>query len=108
MSRSERLDLEIGEMKLRLCAEQQYRCACGCGWYVVADQCDLAHRIPQSKPNLKKYGEVVIHNRLNMGAVVAGSLSCNKKIELGKAHIAEQRELLERIYADMEDKNEVD
>lgn len=98
--------LRIGDLKLELCEAQDYECACGCGARVTADQCDLAHRIPQTQSNLKTYGKRILHHRLNLGAVPAGRLDCNKRIEIGRAHFAERQQLLYRIMEAIEHDSE--
>ena len=79
---TDRERLRIGDLKNELCEEQGFACACGCRAHVQADQCDLAHRVPETKRNLKQHGKAVIHHRLNLGAVPAGRLDCNKRVEI--------------------------
>ena len=61
----------------------------------------LAHRIKQSKYNLRKYGERIIHHPLNTGSTC--QLSCNAKLDLGvKDELI--NDLLKKIIADLEKK----
>jgi hypothetical protein len=57
-----------------------------------------AHRIPQTKRNIRVYGEQVIHHRLNLAP--ACSLECNSAASISN-HPEEQRELLAMIYEDL-------
>jgi hypothetical protein len=59
----------------------------------------LAHRIPQSRDMLKKYGARVIHNRLNL-ALVCG-LGCNDRMSISNHPIVE-RDLVSSICREME------
>jgi len=54
----------------------------------------LAHKIPQTKHNLRVHGESVIHHPLNM-ALVCG-LHCNDKVSISN-HPVEIADLVELI-----------
>ena len=51
-----------------------------CGTPLSWDTFQLAHRIPQRKHTLKKYGEEVIHHPLNLNAVCG--LRCNDAVSI--------------------------
>lgn len=94
---TDRERLRIGDMKLQLCEEQNHSCACGCKAHVQADSCDLAHRIPATAGNLATLGKSVIHHKLNVGAVPAGRLDCNKRVQIDNAHWEDRRGKLAEI-----------
>lgn len=87
---------QMQEQKRQIIDEQGGWCACGCGLPAV----DLAHVIPQTKPNLAKYGPEVIHHRLNLRAV-AHRQACNDAMSIGCKPWSEGR-LVERIRAALE------
>ncbi len=88
--------LEVKTKKLR---EQEGRCEV-CGKLMMFDECHLAHRIPQSKHNLKTYGKEVIHHELNLACVC--SLRCNSRVLRNLAtHPIEGKELIERIRKEL-------
>lgn len=75
---NERLGIEIAEMKARKAYEQGWRCPV-CGEPVgVADE--LAHRIPQRRWCLAKYGPTIIHHPDNLVLTHAGS--CNSAVSI--------------------------
>ena len=55
----------------------------------------LAHRINQSKKNIKKWGETAIHHPKNLVPVCG--LKCNSSVSIGN-HTVEQKKLLSEIY----------
>ena len=65
---------QVTETKLRLLNRRGSRCEV-CGKPVTLESCQLAHRIPKTKRNLKTYGAKVIHHDLNLAVVC--SLRCN-------------------------------
>jgi hypothetical protein len=72
-------------------------CKCEvCGAELHIGNCQLAHRIPSTKYNLKKYGKKVIHSTLNLATVCC--LKCNDAVLLSPAtHPLEAEELIRRI-----------
>ena len=80
--------------RARLYARSQGFCeACGKPLY---EGFQLAHVIPQTKHNLKKYGKEVIHHDLNLKVVC--SLKCNSAVLKNLAtHPVEGQELIEKI-----------
>ena len=63
----------------------------------------LAHRIPQTKGNLEKYGKAVIHHRLNLMPVCG--LACNAAVNI-EHKPQEKAELLKRLgYKEESDEN---
>lgn len=75
------------ETVLLLLNRQGGRCAV-CGKYLTPGTTELAHRIPQRKHFLKKYGERIIHHPLNLAAVCRGSSRCNNAVSIGNQPIA--------------------
>ena len=59
--------------------------------YINEFNCQLAHRIPKTKGNIKKYGAYIIHHDKNLK--LCCSLDCNVKV----ASPSEEREILEDI-----------
>ena len=74
---TEREMIHVSETKLRLLESRDNRCEV-CGKLIGPYETQLAHRIPQSKRNLKKYGKTIIHDTRNL-AVTCG-LECNAKV----------------------------
>lgn len=74
-----------------------------CGEPISFDDYQLAHRIPQRKYNLAKYGKRVIHHPLNL--VATCSLRCNTAVSLN-THTEEVRLLVESIEERLEADNE--
>ncbi len=60
-------------------AKAMYLCEV-CGRHLSKGQPQLAHRINQSKMNIKKYGKEIIHSPLNLAPTC--SLKCNAKVSL--------------------------
>lgn len=54
----------------------------------------LAHKIPQDKRNVKRWGKKVIHHPLNLKATC--SQSCNDRVSI-RNHPVAQMELIQRI-----------
>ena len=75
---TEREAFEMREKIDRVAEEQDWHCpVCG-GSLLITPQ--WAHRIPQTKANVKRYGKAVIHHRLN--GVVVCSLACNQAVSV--------------------------
>lgn len=72
MTTRERIALD--ELRIQIHARSGGRCEV-CGKPIAVTETQLAHRIPQSKMNLKKYGKEIIHHRMNLAATC--SLRCN-------------------------------
>ncbi len=73
------MNFEQSEKRLHLFLEMNWTCEV-CGSPIVLGIPQLAHRINQSKTNLKKYGKDIIHHKENLAVVC--SLKCNQKISL--------------------------
>jgi hypothetical protein len=74
----EELGIIIAETKLRKYTEQDGNCGhCGNELERPYDA-ELAHRIPQTKLNLKKFGKKVIHHDINL--VLVCSKRCNSGV----------------------------
>jgi len=86
-----------GEMKEQLFSD--YGWCCGiCKKSLLSGVPQLAHRIPQSKRNIKKYGKEVIHHKLNM--IPVESLECNAAASIAGDTIAIEL-LVNEIKADL-------
>jgi hypothetical protein len=58
-----------------------------------------AHRLPQTKINLKKYGKKVVHHNINLVSVC--SLECNKAVDIGTVNDSDKvTKMLVLILAD--------
>lgn len=75
MTQRERFKMQ--EQRLQLLIERGSRCEV-CGNHLTISNLQIAHRIPQSKANLKKYGKKIIHHPLNLATVC--SLKCNSAV----------------------------
>ena len=93
---------EIMEKKIYLLAKNGGRCEV-CHQPLALSDCQLAHRIPQTKYNLKTYGKTVLHHEYNLAAVC--SLGCNSAVLLSPAtHPIESKALIGRIQDDLKGK----
>ena len=91
-----RQSLEASELREQIFRDADYRCeVCGKSVYAYGTP-QLAHRIAQTKSNIKRYGIQVIHNRLNLAPVC--SLKCNDKCNIGNRP-EQVKELVEKINA---------
>ena len=98
----DRKSQDIMEMKLYLLAKQGGRCE-KCHQPLALSDCQLAHRIPQTKYNLKTYGKTVLHHEYNLAAVC--SLGCNSAVLLSPAtHPIESKALIGRIQKNIEER----
>jgi hypothetical protein len=89
---NERLGIEIAELKARKAYEQDWRCPV-CGEPVgLADE--LAHRIPQRKWCIAKYGPRIIHHRDNL--VLTHTGTCNDAVSISN-HPLEMERLAQSI-----------
>ncbi len=94
---------EIIEKKIYLLAKQGGRCE-NCHRPLALSDCQLAHRIPQTKYNLRTYGKTVLHHEYNLAAVC--SLRCNSAVLLSPAtHPIEAAELVTKIQMSLERKD---
>ena len=78
MNKKQREHEAAEEMKIQIYNEQDGFCAV-CGKPLGAVW-DVAHRIPNSKPNLNKWGKEIINHRLNLVGTCRGThqgISCN-------------------------------
>lgn len=104
---TERDVFNVSELKLQILRTAGNRCEV-CGAPIGPHNTQLAHRIPQSNANLKKYGPEIVHHRYNLAATC--SLECNGKVIVHGAeedHLVreikndlDQEELYDDIYAD--------
>jgi len=97
MSKAELTDSKIREMKFRIFSEQSGRCFF-CGEPVSITQIELAHRISQSKTNLKLWGEAVIHHRMNLRGTHPGR--CNSRVSMNPMSLEAER-LIHDIQRDL-------
>ena len=75
----ERTAEAIRGLKFRLFSEQSGLCF-SCGEPMAITEMELAHRISQSKTNLKLWGEAVIHHKMNLRGTHPGR--CNSRVSL--------------------------
>jgi len=98
----DRKSQEIMEKKIYLLAKNGGRCEV-CHQPLALSDCQLAHRIPQTKYNLKTYGKTVLHHEYNLAAVC--SLGCNSAVLLSPAtHPIEAKALIGRIKKNIEER----
>ena len=98
----DRKSQEIIEMKIYLLAKNGGQCEV-CHQPLALSDCQLAHRIPQTKYNLRAYGKNVMHHEYNLAAVC--SLGCNSAVLLSPAtHPIEAKALIGRIQDDLKGK----
>ena len=64
----------------------------------------LAHILPQTKPNLKKYGPEIIHHELNMK--LCCSLRCNSAVMIAPGKTALIDEHIEKIKQSIKGDND--
>ncbi|MCL2793603.1 MAG: hypothetical protein FWD87_11005 [Spirochaetaceae bacterium] len=90
--------LEISEQKEVAVMLQKYCFVCG---NHLGQAAQWAHRIPQTKANIKKWSKKVIHHKLNMRLVC--SIKCNSAVALNPAaNPVEATELVKKIREDLE------
>ena len=98
----DRKSQEIMEKKIYLLAKNGGRCEV-CHQPLALSDCQLAHRIPQTKYNLRTYGKTVLHHEYNLAAVC--SLGCNSAVLLSPAtHPIEAKALIGRIKKNIEER----
>jgi hypothetical protein len=90
---NERKRIEIAELKLEKYHAQGGVCPM-CGEPVTVDGGELAHRIPQRKWCIAKYGPRIIHHRDNL--VLTHTGSCNSAVSIGN-HPVECERLAQSI-----------
>ena len=75
----------LRELKLKKYGEQAGRCVVCNNDLASPMTAELAHHIPQTKRNLKKYGAEIIHHESNMSLVC--SKKCNSAVLIGEKPI---------------------
>ena len=96
---NERQSFKLYESRVRLFNRSGGKCEV-CGEPILFHECQLAHRIPQTKANLKLYGKTVIHHDLNIAVVC--SLACNSAVLINRAtRPVEADELLQKIHKEL-------
>jgi len=86
--------MDYREQKLYILNRDGWKCQYpGCN----KPACHLAHRIAQTKANIKKYGKDIIHNELNLVAVCE-NLAHNSHFNIGFNPV-ECKRLVEKIKA---------
>ena len=79
------MNYEIQEQRLEIFQRDHWTCQ-HCGKHLNHyNSPQLAHRIPQSKTNIKKYGKSVIHHPDNIKS--ACCLGCNASLSIGSNNI---------------------
>jgi len=79
------------EMRLEIFRQSGYTCEL-CGMPLTSGQPQLAHRIPKTITNLRRYGVAIIDHPLNLAPTC--SLRCNSA---AIRHNHEERDLVARI-----------
>ena len=101
---TEKQAFEIQENRLAIFQRDNWRCTV-CGEHIL--QTDkhpqLAHLIPKTKPNIKKYSGEVIHHKYNLKTVC--SLKCNSAVNIGHKPIL-INSLVKRIQNDLKGERE--
>jgi len=97
---TEREQLDYATQRIYLFLRAEGKCEV-CGRRINSETMQLAHRIPQTKRNLKKYGKEVIHHPKNLRATC--SLSCNSKVDI-RNHPVAQSNLLAEIEEEIDAK----
>ena len=95
---TDREKLDFAERKLEIYIGCEGICDV-CGKHTKFNDCQLAHRIPQTKYNLRTYGKEVIHHEKNLALVC--SLQCNGRVNIGHRPVAVKK-LVEGIYGGTE------
>ena len=96
---------KINETRLTVFKRDGWRCKrCGRRLAMEGITPQLAHRIPQRKYNIKKYGKEVIHHPMNLVAVC--SLNHNAYFDLG-VKSAEIEQLANKIRKVLDKDNEI-
>jgi len=94
--------LEANERREAIFSAAGYRCEV-CRMSVRRyGTAQLAHRIPSTVANLRKYGEVIIHHALNLAPTC--SLRCNAAVLIGGDPVS-CKALVVRILADIDSAN---
>lgn len=70
----------INDVRINKLIASNYKCEV-CGKIINEYNSQLAHIIPQTIPNIKKYGRSIIHHTENMKIVC--SLACNSTVNIG-------------------------
>ena len=87
------------EQKVMMLNQRGWKCEV-CGKPLTLDGCQIAHRLPQTKYNLKTYGKHIMHHQKNLACVC--SLKCNSAVLLNRStHPVESEILLEAILEDI-------
>ncbi len=89
--------MTIDEARIHVYNREGGRCE-NCDVRVPWFSAQLAHRIPQSRAMLRKYGRAVIHHPLNLA--LACSLECNDGLSISN-HPEAERLLVIRIKAEL-------
>lgn len=89
--------------KIKKLNENGGRCEV-CGQPLALSDCQLAHRVPKTKGNLRTYGPAIIHHELNLACVC--SLRCNSAVLLNLAtRPVEAQALIDRIKKELTNGN---
>ena len=88
----------LRETKLKKYAEQCGICGVCGNELTNAFTAELAHRIPQTESNIRRYGKKVIHHDLNM--VLVCSKKCNSSVLINNKPIR-KAQLISHILEDL-------
>lgn len=90
---------EYFEFRVKMLNRANGKCEI-CEKPITFETMQLAHKIPQTKFYLHKYGKKVLHNARNI--VVCCSLRCNSKALMSPAtHPLEANQLIEQIQSEI-------
>jgi hypothetical protein len=96
---TERERLEMHDAAMLLWMRQEGRCAaCDGRMRLWDDHVQIAHIIPQSRRNRRKYGDRVLHDPRNLRLVC--SLRCNSDVAIGQDRERERR-LVDTIRSEL-------
>lgn len=90
---TEKEQFELGIKRASVLLRANWHCEV-CGNPLTDDTVQLAHRIPQRKHLLKRYGKEIIHHSLNLAATC--SENCNAAVSLGENEL-QHKEVIEEI-----------
>lgn len=95
--------IDIGSVKMALYYGQDRVCAY-CGKPITPYESEIAHRIPQRKHMIRRYGKDVIHHPDNLALVCLRSDRCNGGMSIA-GHPVAIDQLAQKIRAKLDMRN---
>ena len=92
---TERKSFEISEMKEKIFTRDRYMCKWCYENIMRFGTPQLAHGISQTKANIKKYGEDIIHSEHNIKS--ACCLRCNAKLAVGTTREEKEAKRIRKV-----------